>query len=267
MNPRLPNCDFQGKTDSQGYIFEWSGCQVPEIKLLHFLFTNNCLETTIWQMGFLTTGYFEPAKPQYTCADVNFVLVQGQQPPHITLYADINGYGAWIEPLKEYIQRPIARPKRNYKKLSKDQNKALMEHFVDEPYPNPMTYRRLSEDLNIPREMTMRWFRRQRAQGRRHMKEQKRSMLYEEAAFNSALNSALIAALEVGCLDTAASEVVDTDVGIEMETATTEPVITEPVEIEHTDKEIEVGNAGTVFIEMGGKVLRRSGRQAEKGGK
>jgi len=52
-----------------------------------------------------------------------------------------------------------------------------------------------------------------------------------------------------------------------METDATEPVTTEPVEIEHTDKEIEVGNAGTVFIEMGGKVVRRSGRQAEKGGK
>ena len=59
----------------------------------------------------------------------------------------------------------------------------------------------------------------------------------------------------------------DTDVGIEMETDATEPITTEPVEIEHTDKEIEVRNAGTVFIEMGGKVVRRSGRQAEKGGK
>lgn len=78
-------------------------CQVPEIKLLHFLFANNGLETAIWQIGFLTTGYFEPEKPHYTCADVNFSLVQGQQPPHITLYADIGGYGARIEPLKEYM--------------------------------------------------------------------------------------------------------------------------------------------------------------------
>jgi hypothetical protein len=57
---------------------------------------------------------------------------------------------------------------------------------------------------------------------------------------------------------------VDTNIGIEMETDATEPVTIEPVEIEHIYKEIEVGNARTVFIEIEGKVIRRSGRQARE---
>jgi hypothetical protein len=289
MRPRLENSDFHGRTDSQGYIFEWMGCSVPEMSLQHFLFTNNYLESTTWQMGFLTTGYFEPAKPRYTCADVNFILSQGEQAPHVTLSADLNGYGTWIEPYKEYMQRPIAKPKRDYKKLSKDQNKALMQHFVDEPYPDSTTYRRLSEGLNLTTEKTMRWFRRQRAQEQRDLKQQKLSMLHHEAAIEAALVAAL-----AGCLsDTLGTEDAGT---VPMETETVEGHAMEPTEtvyatpqigtatmketeiinstpksgtaaraeIEYTEKDREVEPVGTFFIEKGGKVLRRSGRQAER---
>jgi hypothetical protein len=64
------------------------------------------------------------------------------------------------------------------------------------------------------------------------MKQQKRSILHEEAA----LDSALIAALEVG-LDIAAAEVVGANtVGIEIDTDVTRTVTTEQVEIEHIDR-------------------------------
>ena len=41
----------------------------------------------------------------------------------------------------------------------------------------------------------------------------------------------------------------------------------EPVEIQYTDKEIETDNIGTVFMETGGKVVRRSGRHTKKAAK
>jgi hypothetical protein len=85
-------------------------------------------------------------------------------------------------------------------------------------------------------------------------------MLYEEAVFNSTFNSILVTILEVGCLNITTSEVVDTNIGIKIEIAITKPVIIEPVEIKYIDKEIEVGNTRIVCIEIGGKVLCRSGR-------
>jgi hypothetical protein len=218
------------------------------------------LEKTSWQIGFLTTEYFHPIKADYICADVNFELSQGQQPPHITVYADIKGYGIWIEPLKEFLQRPVARAKREYQKLSKDQNKALIEHFVDEPYPDSTTYWRLSEDNNLSIQQTVQWFRRQRAQGRRGQKRQKRSMLQDETTLEAerpdhvAAVSAGVAVAEpseAGILDTAAAEAC----ADAMKTA----------EIEYPGKETDI--IGTVFVELGGKVFRRSVRQAEKAAK
>ncbi|PMD42311.1 hypothetical protein L207DRAFT_510525 [Hyaloscypha variabilis F] len=254
--PHLSNSDFHGKTDKQGYVFEWAGFHVPEISLPHFLFNNNSLEKTTWQMGFMTTEYFQPAEPRYTCADVNFELHQGQRPPHITLYADINGYGTWVEPLKDYLQRPIARTERDYHTLSKDQNKALMEHFVDEPYPDSTTYRRLSEEIDLPREHTIRWFRRQRAQTRRNMKQQKRYMLEEEAA--------LIAALEDGCISENNATTPENAPSVELITT---PAAAVAATEQCAGNVMESDNIGTVFVELGGKLVRRSGRQVEKAAK
>jgi len=259
LRPILPNSEFQGKTNAEGYLFEWSGCSVPDITLLHFIFSNNSLETMTWQMGFLTADYFD--RPRYTCADVNFVLSNGQKAMHITVFADINGYGTWIEPLKEHMQRtsaesgpvnvmqqPIARPKREYQKLSEDQNKALIEHFVDEHYPGQTAYRRLSDDLNLTPHQTMKWFQRRRAQDRRAQKLEKRSMLQHETTLDTGTG-----------VSAAAMEIVDEE--------TVEAEATEPSAEDYSGQESDVDMVSTTFVKLDGKVVRRSGRQGKKGGK
>jgi hypothetical protein len=85
--------------------------------------------------------------------------------------------------------------------------------------------------------------------------------------FYSTSNISAAAVEETETVDTtpqigaAAIEETETD-------ATPQVAATEPAKIDHTEKEREVDRevdtVGTVFVEMKGKVLRRSGRQAEK---
>jgi hypothetical protein len=128
----------------------------------------------------------------------------------------------------------------------------------------------------------MRWFRRQRAQERRDLKEQKLSMLHHEAALVAALAGCLAdtlntedagtVAMETETVEGHAIEPTETDYATpQIGTATMKDtdIISTPksgaaarAEIEYMDKDREVEPVGTFFIERGGKVVRRSGRQA-----
>ena len=101
-------------------------------------------------------------------------------------------------------------------------------------------------------------------------------MLHQEAALDAALAGCLATDVTAEVADAGTAviemETVDGRAPEPTETADTTPKIgtaaIEPAEIEHTDKEIEMmDNVGTVFMEMRGKVVRRSGRQAEKAAK
>lgn len=166
MEPRPEHSVFRAVTDSRGYIFDWPGASVPEINLLNFLFANNCCATTSWQMGFFTMEYFEPAQSHYRVADVNFKMSQGEQAPHITLFVDIQGFATWIEPLKNLHLRALT-PQREYQTLSKAQNQALMDPYVDEPFPNTAGCLQLSKSLDLSPEEALQWLAEEKDQ-RRH---------------------------------------------------------------------------------------------------
>ncbi|KAH6714055.1 hypothetical protein BKA61DRAFT_607139 [Leptodontidium sp. MPI-SDFR-AT-0119] len=117
----------------------------------------------------MTTTFFEPMQPAYHSATgrvhLNFSL-QPEEQIHIVLLADIYGFSTHIQVTKLGRQQLKPRP---YTGLSSSQNKALMDHCNDEPYPSHSSYLKLSQRLDIPREQTVKWFQRARARNRQSL--------------------------------------------------------------------------------------------------
>ncbi|KAH7370241.1 hypothetical protein BKA65DRAFT_561824 [Rhexocercosporidium sp. MPI-PUGE-AT-0058] len=134
----LQNNEFRAQTDSDGWILQqWRARDAPDLSLLQLLWIGNQIrETTVWQMGFLTTEYFAPAQPRYIFVDVNFVLHRDRDSPHMSLCLDFDGYGACLEPFEE-VQRRTQQAK-----FSQKQQKALMEPSPNESYPDQSAYKR-----------------------------------------------------------------------------------------------------------------------------
>jgi len=59
----LQNNEFRAQTDPDGWILQqWRAPDAPDLSLLQFLWIGNEFrETTVWQMGFLTSQHFAPA--------------------------------------------------------------------------------------------------------------------------------------------------------------------------------------------------------------
>ena len=127
----LQNNEFRAQTDPDGWVLQqWRARDSPDLSLLQFLWIGNDFrETTVWQMGFLTTQHFAPAQPRYAFVDVNFAIHRGQDSPHISLCLDLDGYGACLEPFKQVQQRT------QQAKFSQKQQKALREPSPNESYP------------------------------------------------------------------------------------------------------------------------------------
>ncbi|KAF7909782.1 uncharacterized protein EAF01_003500 [Botrytis porri] len=162
--------EFEETTSPNGVISWWKSRGHPEISLLQYLFNHQDQEQMCWHMQFSTTDYFAPIIPHYISADISFVLFRGHQIPSVSLYADIRGFGTWVEtliapPLMLPAIPPVVafRPQpRQYFKLSPNQEKVLASHYVDEPYPNKECFTKLSEGLDLHPEQTERWFERKR---------------------------------------------------------------------------------------------------------
>ncbi|PVH75960.1 hypothetical protein DL98DRAFT_536126 [Cadophora sp. DSE1049] len=82
--------------------------------------------------------------------------VQSAEQVHVVLLVDVHGFSTHIQVTKlAAAAEPASRP---YTRPSSSQNKALMDHCIDEPYPNDSTALKLSHRLDIPQELTMKWF-------------------------------------------------------------------------------------------------------------
>ncbi|KAH7378550.1 hypothetical protein BKA64DRAFT_687409 [Cadophora sp. MPI-SDFR-AT-0126] len=154
--------------DTSGGVKHWYGVgKLNVVSSLGRCLSGNVQQTEKWTVEFMTTTFFEPVRPAYDSATgrvhLNFSLQPAEQ-VHIVLLVDVSGFSTHIQVTK---LGPMANPgPRPYTRLSSSQNKALMDHCIDEPYPNHSTAFNLSQRLDIPREQTMKWFQRARAQNR-----------------------------------------------------------------------------------------------------
>ncbi|KAL5330850.1 hypothetical protein ACEPPN_000375 [Leptodophora sp. 'Broadleaf-Isolate-01'] len=166
---------YLGRVDTSGGVQHWYGAGKLSLGSSLGCLSGNIPQTQRWTVEFMTTTFFEPIKPAYDSTTGRVHLhfsVQSAEQVHVALLVDVYGFSTHIQVTKLV---PAVEPARPYTRLSSSQNKALMDHCIDEPYPNNSTALNLSQRLDIPRELTMKWFQRARTRDRQALPTQLRT--------------------------------------------------------------------------------------------
>ncbi len=159
---------FLGRIDTTGGVKNWLGMKPnPSSRCLDRKLSLSNHQITKWTIEFMTTTFFDPVKPAYDSATgrvhLNFAVQPAEQ-VHVVLLVDIYGFSTHIQATR--IGAVEGSESRPYTRLSSSQNKALADHFIDEPYPSRSSYLQLSQRLDIARDQTVKWFQRARARNR-----------------------------------------------------------------------------------------------------
>lgn len=113
-------------------------------------------------MGFDLSHYFGPENTSYNWVDINF-FIKPSRTYHLSLYVSPYEYRTCIAPwpLEDWIgtsttfESSIGTKRRC---LSKDQQSALMQHYINEPYPKPEMCARIANYMNLDKKRVQRWF-------------------------------------------------------------------------------------------------------------